>query len=74
MKAYAAGMAMERTGRPALTLRDVFGAAESVSAGLAPEIVHALFASGRVRFVNADVQRELDAVAELLAPAGQGAA
>ena len=68
MKAYGAGVA-----RRTLTLRDIFGVAESVSAAHAPEIVRALLASGRVRFVNAGVQRELDAVAELLAPA-RGAA
>lgn len=78
MKTYGAAAVASRTWRDSLTLRDVFGAAENVSAAHASEIVHALLASGRVRFVNADVQRELDAVEQLLGAAectpGRGAA
>lgn len=78
VQSYGSSVAARRPRNVSLTLRDVFGAAESVSAHHAPEIVRALLASGRVRFVNEDVQRKLDAVAQLLAAdgaaSGRGAA
>ena len=58
----------ERTGhgRDALTLSDVLRAAEHESTAHASEIVRGLLASGRIRFVNPDIQHELDVLSKQL--------
>ena len=67
MKVCGATAAVPRTSGETLTLSDVLGVAENVSTTHAAEIVRALLASGRIRFVNPDIQRDLNVLSHQLA-------